>query len=90
MIKYGYNENGILFKPNNTRLADPENPDNVANATENSLEVPFPWICQHHQSKIPRNDARQQCHHVDPVTGTNTGLSLTTSMKIKHHQKLNC
>ena len=48
VIKYGYNENGILFKPYNARVADSENPENVANATENRLEVSFPWICQHH------------------------------------------
>ena len=44
VIKYGYDENGILFKPYNGRVADPENPENVANATENRLEVSFPWI----------------------------------------------
>ena len=48
VIKYGYNENGILFKTYNAKVADSENPENVANATENRLEVSFPWICQHH------------------------------------------
>ena len=64
VIKYGYNENGILFKPYNGRLADTENPKDVANAIENRLEVSFPWICQHHQSNIPRSVKRQECHQV--------------------------
>ena len=58
VIKYGYDENGILFRPYNSRVADPENPENVANAIGNRLEVSFPWTCQHHQSKKPRSDAR--------------------------------
>ena len=29
VIKYGYNENGILFKTYNARVADPENPENA-------------------------------------------------------------
>ena len=57
VIKYGYNENGILFEHHNGRVADPENLENVANAIENRLEVSFPWICQYHQSKILRNNA---------------------------------
>ena len=91
VIKYGYDENGILFKPYNGRVADPENPENVANAIENRLEVSFPWICQHHQSKISTNDARQECHQVHPVAGTDIldSVCLTASMKVIHLQKLN-
>ena len=76
MVKFGYDENGILRKPYNGRIADPENPENVANAIENRLEVPFPWICQHHQSKIPRNDPRQECHQLHLVTGNDVRLCL--------------
>ena len=76
VIKYGYDENGILFKPYNGRVADPENPENVANAIENRLEVSFPWICKHHQSKIVRNDARKECHQVRPVTEKDIRLCL--------------
>ena len=54
VMKYGYDENGILFKPYNSRVADPENPKNVANSIENCLEVSFPWIFLHHQSKNPQ------------------------------------
>ena len=90
VIKYGYDENGILFKPYNGRVADPENPENVANAIENRLEVSL-WICQHHQSKISANDARQECHQVHSVAGTDIldSVCLTTSMKVIHLQKLN-
>ena len=35
VIKYGYNENGFFFKSHNDRVADPENPENIANAIEN-------------------------------------------------------
>ena len=45
VIKYGYDENIILFKPYNSRVADPENPKNVAKANGNRLEVSFLWIC---------------------------------------------
>ena len=97
MIKYGYDENGILFKPYNGRVADPENPENVANAIENRLEVSFPWICQHHQSKISTNDARQECHQVHPVTGTDIRLCLfdrfhegNTSSEIESLRKIGC
>ena len=51
VMKYGYDQNGILFKPYRGSVAVPENPENVANPTEKRLEVSFPWICQHHQSK---------------------------------------
>ena len=53
VMKYVYDQNGILFKPYSGSVAVPENPENVANPIENRLEVSFPWICQHHQSKIP-------------------------------------
>ena len=59
-MKYRFDENEILPKPYNGRVTDPENPENVANAIGNRLEVSFPWICQHHQCKIPRNDARKE------------------------------
>ena len=55
-----YNIMHERVKPYNGRVAEPENPENVANTIENRLEVSFPWICQHHQSKIPRNDARPE------------------------------
>ena len=89
MIKYGYDENLILFKPYKGRVPDPEDPENVSKAIENLLEVSFPWIFQHHQSKISRNDARQEYHQVHPVTGNDIRLCLTASMKVIHHQKLN-
>ena len=96
MIKYGYDENGILFKPYSGRVAD-RKPRNVENAIENRLEVSFPWICQHHQSKIPRNDARQECHQVHPVTGNDIRLCLfdrfhegNTSSKIESLRKIGC
>ena len=45
VIKYGDDENRILFKLYNGRVVDPENPENVTNAIENRrLEVAFPWI----------------------------------------------
>ena len=45
VIKYGDNENRILFKLYNGRVVDPENPENVTNAIENRrFEVAFPWI----------------------------------------------
>ena len=45
VIKYGDNENRILFKLYNGRVVDPENPENVTNAIENHrFEVAFPWI----------------------------------------------
>ena len=60
---------GILFRPYNSRVADPENPENVANAIGNRLEVSFPWTCQHHQSKKPRSDPflSSECRQVHPV-----------------------
>ena len=96
VIKYGYDENGISFEPYNGRVADPENPENVAKATEHRLEVLFPWICQHHQSNISRNDARQEYHQVHPVTG---GIRLclldrfhegNTSSEIESLRKIGC
>ena len=45
VIKYGDDENRILFKLYNGRVVDSENPENVTNAIENRrLEVAFPWI----------------------------------------------
>ena len=35
VIKYGYDENRFFFKFYNDRVADPENPENIANAIEN-------------------------------------------------------
>ena len=37
VIKYGHDENTILFKPYNCRVAYPENPENVANAIESRV-----------------------------------------------------
>ena len=97
VIKYGYDENGILFKPYNGRVADPENPENVANAIENRLEVSFPWICKHHQSKIARNDAREECHQVHSVTEKDIRLCLfdhfhegNISSEIESLRKIGC
>ena len=97
VIKYGYDENGILFKPYNGRVVDPENPENVANATEIRLEVSLPWICQHHQSKIARNDGRRECHQVHPVTGNDIRLCLfdrfhegNASSEIESFRKIGC
>ena len=82
----------ILFKPYSGRVADPENLENVADATENRFKVSFPWICQHNQCKIPENDARQECHQVHPVTGNGIKhclfICLTVSMKVMRHWKL--
>ena len=45
VIKYGDDENRILFKLYNGRVVDPENPENVTNAIENRrFAVAFPWI----------------------------------------------
>ena len=52
------------------RVADWENAENVATAIENCFEVSFPGICLHNQSKLARNDARQECHQVHSVTGS--------------------
>ena len=52
------------------RVADQEKAENVATAIENRFEVPFPGICLHNQSKLARNDARQECHQVHSVTGS--------------------
>ena len=97
VIKYGPDENGILFKPYNGKVEDPENPENVAKAIKNHLEVSFPRICQHHQSKIPTNNARQECHQVHLVTGTDIRLCLfdrfhesNTSLEIESLRKIGC
>ena len=66
VIKYGYDENGVLLIPYNGRAADPENPEIVANAIENRLELSFPWICQHNQSKIPKNYTRKRMQSSSP------------------------
>ena len=57
----------------------------------------FPWIYLHHQSKIPTNDARQECHEVHPVTGTDIRLCLfdrfhegNTSSEIESLRKTGC
>ena len=44
MIKYGYDENLILFKTYKGRVADPEDPENVAKAIETF------WKCHSHGS----------------------------------------
>ena len=44
MMKYGYDENGILFKPYNSRVADSENTENVAKAMKTV------WKCNSHGS----------------------------------------
>ena len=90
VIKYGYDENGILFKPYNGRVADPENPENVANAIENRLEVSFPWIHQHHKAKYPEMiQDKKAIKFTREQEMTLDSVCLTASMKVIHHQKLN-
>ena len=55
------------------------------------------WICQNHQSKIPRNDVRQECHQVHPVTGNDIRLCLSdcfhegnTSSETESLRKIEC
>ena len=57
----------------------------------------MPWICQHDQSKIPKNDARQKCHQAYSVTGNDIRLCLfdrfdegNTSSEIESLRKISC
>ena len=62
------------------------------------LKVSLPWICQHNQSKMPKNDARQKCHQVHSVTGNDIRLCLfdrfdegnNTSSEIESLRKIRC
>ena len=77
--KYGYNEEGILFRPYSDRVADPDDSENVTIAKENNLELSFPWILQEHtinqysNHKLSDNNEYQSLH---PITNSDVHLCL--------------
>ena len=90
--KYGYNEKGILFELCSGRVVDPEEQENVKNAKENNLELPFPWILRNR--KLSDNNGYQS--HL-PITNSDVHLCLfdrfhenNTSSEIESLRKIGC
>ena len=72
-LKYGKgNDEGFIFYPYEGRVADVDDPDNVARAREDELQVSFPWMegC----TVVPENEAFEGEPH--PITGSKTRLCL--------------
>ena len=76
VIKYGYDESGVLLKPYNGRVADTENPENVANAIENRLELSFHGSASIIKAKYPKIIQEKECSQVHPVTGNGITICL--------------